>query len=219
MKSLVMLGTSGWFLCLMLGYTSMSSADYLDESAQAPYETCGYCHELDGNPRMTRYPRLAGQHSDYLIKQLEDFRSGERAGEMQATAELLSDSDIRIVAEYFSQQAVKLSLLDNQPDTAQQLARELYQQGDSKRELLACMHCHGAEGLGRAAIPRLAGQHEDYLIQQMQAFKSSQRNNDADSQMRVISRLLSEAEITALAAYLARLQPVKNSRVKLFGGR
>ena len=94
------------FVLLICVNTSVTWADYLDEEGQAPYEQCGYCHEIDGNPRMPFYPRLAGQHPAYLIKQLQEFRSGKRTGQMQATAELLSDADILAVAEYFSQQSI-----------------------------------------------------------------------------------------------------------------
>ena len=191
-------------------YASLSGADYLNEGAQAPYEKCGYCHELDGNPRMTRYPRLAGQHSDYLIKQLKDFRSGKRTGEMQGTAELLSDSDIQVVAEYFQQQKVQLSELSKQSSTQQQIAKQIYEQGDSKRGLTACSSCHGQQAMGKASIPRLAGQHEDYLLQQLGQFKSKQRKNDSDGKMQANIALLKEAEIAALADWLARLRPLKD---------
>lgn len=191
---------------LMLSYISSSTADYLDEEAQEPYEQCGYCHELDGNPRMTRYPRLAGQHTDYLVKQLEDFRSGKRSGEMQGTAELLSDKNIVIVAEYFNRQAVKLPQLYAQSSQDKRRAKLLYEQGDAKRGLLACSTCHGIQALGKPGIPRLAGQHEQYLLQQLTQFKTGQRNNDADGQMRAMIALLDETEISLLAAYLARIE-------------
>jgi cytochrome c553 len=218
-KAVVLLWVRGWLLCLVAGYASPAAADYLNEADQAPHEKCGYCHELDGNPRMTRYPRLAGQQRDYMVKQLKDFRSGRRTGEMQGTAELLSDRDIDIVSEYFSQQAVKLPQLDSQPGADQRLAKSLYQYGDSTRGLLACSACHGAVGLGGAAIPRLAGQHEAYLLQQLGEFKAGQRSNDVEAQMGDISRLLSDTEIAVLSAYLSRLKPNKNNSLKVLDER
>ena len=96
----------------MLSLSKLIVADTIDTSGQAPYEQCGYCHEYDGNSKMPMYPRLAGQQAAYIVKQLQDFRAGRRMGQMQATAELLSDEDIQEVADYFSQQAM---LVDAMP--------------------------------------------------------------------------------------------------------
>ena len=198
------------FVLLICVNTSVVWADYLDEVGQSPYEQCGYCHEIDGNPRMPLYPRLAGQHPAYLIKQLQEFRSGKRTGQMQATAELLSDTDILAVAEYFSQQSVVFPKLEAQSNDEQQIAMQIYQQGDPARGLLACSNCHGMDGLGKSDVPRLSAQHADYLHDQLMLFKSGQRKNDAGGQMRAMATLLSEREITALTGFLARL-PVKFS--------
>lgn len=184
---------------------SVTQADYLDLTSQAPYEQCGYCHEIDGNPLMSRYPRLAGQQTDYLTKQLSDFRAGHRVGEMQATAETLSDRDIKIVARYFNGQDVSVAPLAAQPDNEQQLAKQLYQRGDAERGLPACSSCHGNDGLGLEQVPRLSGQHEDYLLEQFSQFKEGLRSNDPDGQMRVISNLLNLSEMRALAAFLRRM--------------
>lgn len=182
-------------------------ADTIDTTGQEPYEQCGYCHEYDGNSKMAIYPRLAGQTTQYLQKQLRDFRSGKRKGTMTATAELLSDEDIRIVAEYFSGQPV-----NNNQDVAlkpkqAKSAKKLVEQGDRERNIPACISCHQPQAMGKAIFPRLAGQHADYLLGQLKEFKTGQRANDASGQMPAISQQLSEQEMQILAQYLASLTP------------
>ncbi len=182
-------------------------ADTIDTTGQEPYEQCGYCHEYDGNSKMAIYPRLAGQTAQYLQKQLRDFRSGKRKGTMTATAELLSDEEIHIVAEYFSGQPVN----NNQdvalkPDQTKS-AKQLVEQGDPKRNLPACISCHQPWAMGKDMIPRLAGQHIDYLLNQLKKFKTGQRTNDGSGQMPAISEQLTELEMQILAQYLASLTP------------
>lgn len=192
-------------ICFVDVLLSPARADYLDDVGQAPYEQCGYCHEIDGNPQPGIFPRLAGQQSAYLIKQLEDFRAGTRVGPMQATAELLSDEEIQIVADYFNKQQVVVPQLVVQDDPVKQIAKRLFVQGDATRGLTACSHCHGVDGLGEAGIPRLSGQHEAYLLVQLSQFRSGARSNDIDGQMRAISAKLSPAEINVLARFLAEM--------------
>lgn len=191
----------------MCGIVGISHADYLDSSGEAAHEPCGFCHEYDGNPRMTAYPRLAGQQPRYIEKQLADFRAGRRTGTMQGTAELLSDEDIRTVADYFSAQAARPARLAPQPQDQAKLARVIFDRGDPDRGLASCKTCHGADALGRGTVPRLAGQHSEYLRTQFEHFRSGDRHNDPGEQMRSVAALLSAAEVDALSAYLARLAP------------
>lgn len=192
----------GFMLTMAMG----TQADTIDTAGQAPYEQCGYCHEYDGNSLMQRYPRLAGQPAEYIAKQLHDFRSGKREGEMQATAELLSNEDIEIVAEYFSSQTTVIRLKDAMPEAQARVAERLIHDGDKSRDLPACVSCHAEHLRGRKSVPRLAGQHQEYLAKQLTAFKSGERANDAEQQMRSISRVLTEGEIQALAKYMAAME-------------
>ncbi len=193
-------------MILAMSISSSLIAGEIDTSGQEPYEQCGYCHEYDGNSRMPSFPRLAGQKSAYIIKQLRDFRSGKRLGKMQATAELLSDKDIKIVAKYFSKQVV-ISNVDKKLSTSQkQLAEQLFFRGDKARGLKSCVSCHGVNALGSGNIPRLAGQHATYLNQQLKLFKSGKRKNDVFGHMQTIGGLLHSHEIKALVAYLSSLK-------------
>lgn len=200
-----MTNTRVWLLVACVVGAQEAPADYLDGRGEAPYEPCGYCHELDGNPKMPAYPRLAGQSRPYIVKQLMDFRAGNRRGPMQGTAELLTDDDIRAVADYFSQQTVRVPEMAPQSQVERQVAGRLFQHGDPARGLSACQTCHGSDGLGRGTVPRLAGQHSDYLLEQLSLFRASQRSNDPGGQMRRIAASLTEPEFEALAGYLARM--------------
>lgn len=178
-------------------------ADTIDTTGQAPYEQCGYCHEYDGNSLMTSYPNLAQQKPRYIIKQLEDFRAGKRKGPMQATAELLSDDDIIVVANYFSQQKLKRVAEPLLSKQQRDIAKRLLDTGDANRGIPACSRCHGENAQGVGVFPRLAGQHADYLVTQLSAFKQRTRVNDEQDKMQKLSQHLSESEIVGLAAYLS----------------
>lgn len=177
-----------------------------DSTGQPPHERCAYCHELDGNSRTERLPRLAGQRPEYLAKQLRDFRSGARDSSMQATAELLSDPDMAEVARHFSRQPVLSSGAPApggpapvEPGPALRLNRE----GDAARHLRACAGCHGRDGEGRGVRPRLAGQHAAYLQTQLVLFRDGKRAND--DVMRAIAAALTDSEIQSLSRYFATL--------------
>lgn len=189
---------------LIFGMHAM--ADTIDTIGQEPYEQCGYCHEYDGNSLRADYPRLAGQTAEYIAKQLNDFRSGKRESVMQATAELLSDEDIQVIAEYFSKQAVITRHTHELAAGESKQAEQIVHRGDEKRNLPACTGCHQTRTLGSGTTPRLAGQHRQYLAGQLQAFKNGGRSNDPGGQMAAISRRLSDGEINLVAAYLAQIK-------------
>jgi len=178
-------------------------AGTIDTVGQESYEQCGYCHEYDGNSLMGSYPKLAAQIPGYIKKQLEDFRSGKRKGQMQATAELLSDGDIEVVARYFAEQKLKQSTQSSLSKEQQEIANKLYFTGDNERAIQACSSCHGVRAEGGGMFPRLAGQHAEYLAEQLNAFKAGTRVNDTQGIMQKISRHLKDTEIDSLSGYLS----------------
>ena len=188
-------------------------ADTIDTSGQAPYEQCGYCHEFDGNSLMPSYPKLAEQVPAYIKKQLQDFRDGRRKGQMQATAELLSDEDIEIVASYFSQQ--KLARITNPSlnQTQWEMATSLFFKGDKSRGIDACISCHSSAAQGIGNFPRLAGQHQAYLAQQLRDFKTGARANDEKGVMQELAQKLSEAEIDSVSGYLSGITTTEQQSV------
>ena len=202
------------YVAFMMVANSMVNAGTIDTSEQEPFEQCGYCHEYDGNSVMPNYPRLAGQQKNYLVKQLLDFKNGKRKGLMQATAELLTEQDIKSVATYFSQQTAS-SVNQNTSLTSGAFAevKNMFMKGDAKRGLIACGSCHSAKidnSRSDSAIPGLFGQHEMYIAAQLISFKTGQRSNDQDGVMRSIAKKLSFPEIRLMAKFLSRLTPAKN---------
>lgn len=192
-------------LLALLGALATAQADTIDTTGQAPYERCGYCHEYDGNAAMPGYPHLSGQRSEYMTKQLRDYRAGQRLGDMQGTAELLSDADIRAVVDYFTSQPRRPKALNAQPADSMAQARQLFRNGDTQRGITPCVSCHGPDGAGQGRFPGLAGLDPTYLKQQLLAFKRSERRNDLGGLMRTVAQKLDVTEINQLAEMLARL--------------
>jgi cytochrome c553 len=176
-------------------------ADTLETSKAAPYEQCGYCHEYDGNTSMGNYPKLAGQKKQYLIKQLQDYRKGQRDGKgmMEVAASLLSDQDVDIVAEHFSTQKRTLDIATGST-TQFEHAKEICTKGIPARQIIACNLCHQSAD---TRMPTLSGQHAEYLAIQLHDFKNKTRTNDVATIMQYLAERLTNAEITEISQYLA----------------
>lgn len=172
---------------------------------KAEAERCIECHgplgQGDGhtNPEV-RFAKLAGQHADYLARQLRAYRSGARRHDvMRLNAQRLEEVDIRDLAAFFAAQAPMQG--DGQGDHA--AAASLYRQGDTTRRIAACVACHGEEGRAPVTAPRLAGQEARYLEQQLNDWRSGWRTEPVPGVMNTVARALSDAEIRALSSYLA----------------
>lgn len=175
-------------------------ADYFDSGSQPPWEACGYCHNADGISASPRFPNLAGQRRDYLLRQLQAFRDGSRTnddGVMQAQARSLPPADMAAVANHFSAlPAPATAALD---DAA---AATLYRDGSEHCAMPACALCHGEDGGGSAAIPRLAGQQRAYLGKQLDDFAAGRRRGVFDHGF---LRCIPASRRQALAGYLSGL--------------
>ncbi len=177
-------------------------ADVIDSRGMAPHEQCAYCHGLDGNSAMPRFPHLAGQNAFYLRKQLADFKHGRRTndeGAMSGIAESLSEADVESIVRHYAGQALRVRASDVEGDTA--AGRRLYFNG--RRAIAACATCHGTDAPVLAGAPRLLGQHGAYLTKQLQDFRRGARRNDAGGVMHRIAKALAESEVRALAAFLS----------------
>lgn len=168
-------------------------------------QVCAACHGADGNSPLAMNPSLAGQHAGYLLKQLKEFKSGARNNPvMMAMVANLSDDDMRnLSAHYASQPARALAAKDK--DLAAQGAK-LYRGGNMEKGVAACAGCHSANGAGiPVQYPRLAGQHPDYVLAQLKAFRAEERANDPNRMMRAVSSKLSDKDMAALAEYISGL--------------
>ncbi len=165
---------------------------------------CASCHGAGGNSTINTNPKLAGQIDNYLHKQLVDFTTPARNQPVMTTyAKMLSEDEKKNIAAYLAMQQPKQGAARNK-DTLE-LGRKIYRGGIADRGVAACASCHGATGSGiPAQYPRVAGQHQDYTVAQLQAFKAGGRSNSP--QMATLAKRLSDDEMKAVADYIAGLK-------------
>ncbi|PST86048.1 cytochrome c4 [Photobacterium sp. NCIMB 13483] len=204
MKKLVLIFT------LVASYSAWAQGDV--DAGKLKATTCVACHGSDGNATIGQYPKLAGQHADYLAKQLADYKlavtssgaQGRSNAVMAGMAAALSATDMADLSAYFS----SLPLSGNTtPKNVIAIAEPLYRFGDPERGIAACISCHGPRGNGTSlsGFPKISGQNAQYTQLQLQAFRSSARNNDLNAMMRLVAVKLSDDEISALSAYVGGL--------------
>ena len=148
------------------------------------------------------FPRLDGQHAAYLDKQLREYKSGKRKSAIMAPIiAALKKDQISGMAKHFAGQTPARGAAQNaQPAAA---GKVLYEEGNRKTGVPGCVGCHLPEGAGHERYPRLAGQPQAYIVQQLMDFKSGARSNDRAHVMRALAGRLTEDEIKAVAEYLA----------------
>ena len=204
MKKLVLIFT------LMASYSAWAQGDI--DVGKLKAATCVACHGSDGNAIIGQYPKLAGQHADYLVKQLADYKlavtssgaQGRSNAIMAGMAAALSATDMADLGAYFSSLPISGNTT---PENVIAIAEPLYRFGDSDRGIAACISCHGPRGNGTSlsGFPKISGQNAQYIQLQLQAFRSSARNNDLNAMMRSAAVKLNDNEIEALSAYVGGL--------------
>ncbi|MQA37872.1 c-type cytochrome [Rugamonas aquatica] len=185
---------------------------------KADSERCLECHGGSGEGQGFsvgtdgKFAKLGGQYPEYIIKQIQDFRSGKRKHEfMKMMATGISDADLADIAAYFATlppmpAAAKSAQAPQQAAAPLSHAQQLYAQGDPARKLPACTSCHGEGGKGTAGVgPVIGGQGQRYLEQQLHDWRSGSRNNSAGGVMNQFAAPLSDAEIEALARYVSEM--------------
>ena len=165
---------------------------------------CAACHGADGNSGTPTFPKLAQQHPQYLVKQLQEFKSGKRANAiMMGFASALSEDDMRNIAFWVASKAAKPGFAKDKEAVA--LGERIYRGGIADRQVPACAGCHSPNGAGiPAQYPRIGGQHAEYAAAQLTAFRDGVRKNSL--QMNQIAAKLNDREIKALADYVAGLR-------------
>lgn len=161
---------------------------------------CSLCHGAEGESASPIFPRLAGQHPEYIAKQLTDFRDGRRKGTMNDQAQGLTNEEIKALGAYFAQKKPKAYTVADQDLAA--VGRYIYHKGNSYSGVAACASCHGPTGDGTAQLPRLAGQHASYTELQLKEFNKRERTND-NAVMHAIASKLTELEMRAVSVYLS----------------
>lgn len=190
---------------------SLPKADDLTKGQQIATQVCAACHAADGNSTQAVNPVLAGQHAEYTLKQLQNFKPlGGKPAErpnpvMTGMVASLSADDMRNLAAYFEIQKPK-------PRAARdpalvKVGQAIYRGGVLSKNVAACTACHGPNGAGvPAQFPRLAGQFPEYIAAQLRAFRSGERANDPNRTMRAVAEKLSDRDIAAVSEYISGLR-------------
>jgi cytochrome c553 len=165
---------------------------------------CLVCHGADGESSSPVFPRLAGQHSAYVARQLGDFKAGRRRSEtMRPMVEDLSDDDFAALGRYFES---RNALAHAQADAElAQVGRDIFARGNPDSGIPACAGCHGGNGHGTETLPRLAGQHAQYIENQLRKFNTRERTND-NAVMHAVASRLTELETKAVSIYISAMK-------------
>ena len=202
-------------LALGLGLTALALSAFaqqptpqtqklIDQGKAISSAQCAVCHGEQGQSVAPDFPRLAGQNANYIAKQLQDFASGKRVSQFMVdkVAKLNADQ-MYALGVYF--QSLKPSQTPVVDTKLAQVGEFIYERGNPHTALPACVSCHGTGARGTNLLPRLAGQHPDYLVKQVKAFKTRERNND-NAVMHMVAERVSDLELQAVSAYLGGLK-------------
>jgi cytochrome c553 len=184
-----------------------AKGDTLFNATPANSQSCASCHNADGNSAIAANPKLAQQHPEYILKQLQDFKSGKRKNAiMSPMAATLSDQDMRDIAWFVASKKIKPGFSKSKDTVA--LGEKIYRGGIGERSVPACAGCHSPNGAGLPAqYPRLGGQNADYTVAQLKAFRGDGtpvRTNSGP--MTGVAAKLNDREIAAVADYIAGLR-------------
>lgn len=164
---------------------------------------CATCHGAEGQSTSPIFPSLAAQNREYLVKQLQDFKSKKRVSETMAPQVVdLTEENIAALATFFAAKPAKTNRVSD--TDLLPVGRYIYTKGNSWSGVPACLTCHGEKAYGTTSLPRLAGQNSRYLLTQLKDFNQRTRTNDNEAMHLVASRL-TEMETKAVADYLSQL--------------
>lgn len=178
---------------------------------------CGGCHGADGNSPVPSFPKIAGLGANYLFKQLQDIREGNRViVEMDGLVDDYDDEELKDLAAYYNSQTLQLAgakPLEVRVNAGikvdgLKLGARVYRAGNLETNVPSCMGCHSPRGLGNepAGYPRLGGQYSEYIAKQLRMFRDGERVNDGNSAiMRTVAKNMTNAEIDAVANFIAGL--------------
>ncbi|MCW9014891.1 MAG: cytochrome c4 [Gammaproteobacteria bacterium] len=191
---------------LILGVNATATAAGNAADGEAKSAMCAACHMADGNSIVDQFPKLAGQHEQYMVKQLIEFKTMQRKDDtMIGMSAALSEQDMADISAYYAAKVANVGTVD---ESKVALGKDLYRGGNMNTGVPACMGCHGPTGAGNptARYPSLGGQHVAYTVKQLNAFRDGTRANDAGSMMRNLAARMTTAEIEAVANYIASLK-------------
>jgi cytochrome c553 len=220
---------------ISLAFASLPGILYAEGNINAGKEksaACAGCHGVDGNSPTPLFPKLAGQHPHYLVRQLEFFKDGSRPDATMASMSAnLSREDMIDISLFYASQKISANkppeldedeisgadkldaatLKAKQTEKLQALlakGSDLYRNGDLEREVSACIACHGPHGIGNkpAGFPVLKGQHAEYLIKTLTDFKNGNRANNPENVMYMIAKKMTDEEIKAVSYHMSLMK-------------
>jgi cytochrome c553 len=201
MKTLVISLTTTAVVTLAVNATRAADNPRAEEIVQGK---CFICHGAQGESSSPVFPRLAGQHAQYVARQLADYKSGKRVSStMKPMVEDLGPEDFKALGAYFESRPTQTHKVDD-PELAQ-MGRFIFMRGNPYSGVAACSGCHGPKGHGTDTLPRLAGQHAQYTENQLKAFNKRERTND-NAIMHGVASKLTELEAKSVAAYISGLE-------------
>ena len=189
----------------------VAHAQDLAKAQQVASQLCAACHAPDGNSPASPNPKIAGQISEYLHKQLGDFKAQGGAKPVRESPIMngmvanLSAADMKNLAAYYAGQKLKPAMAADKELAA--LGQKIWRGGNAASGVPPCAGCHGPDGAGMPSqYPRLSGQFAEYIAAQLKAFRDGARANDPGGMMRGVTARMSEREIRAVAEYAAGLR-------------
>lgn len=201
----------GVVLSALLWLSPVTSLGADIEQGKQVAQLCVACHGLDGaGQALGKFPRLDVLASDYIVKQLNDFKAGTRNSPVMAPfVGMLDDEKMKNVAAYYAAQTAKVETPEVANKALLQRGEQLALRGDWDNYVPSCRSCHGPENQGVGSVfPALAGQHAGYIENELKAWQNGMRKNDPQNLMVAVAERLSAEDIEAVAAYLAT-QPAK----------
>ena len=178
---------------------------------QIATQVCAACHNADGNSSIPANPSLAGQHAEYITKQLNNFKSkdGKPADRespiMGAMVAPLSAEDMKNLGAYYAQQTPKPGVAKDK--SLAERGEKIYRGGNLDSGVPACASCHSPNGVGIPPVyPRISGQHSEYTLAQLRAFRTDQRTKDVNNEMHMIASRMSEREMEAVSEFISGLR-------------
>ena len=169
---------------------------------------CQGCHGEEGISAAPNFPNLAGQFQKYIERQIHDFQDGKRIDPLMSgmAASITEIQDLKDIAAYFSSR----KRMAGKPSGNKELTAKgkvIFYEGNSETGVYACSNCHGENGYGKDAqnnvFPVISGQTKDYLVKQLNDFRSGDRHNDPAGMMSSVAKKMTEAEIDAVAEFVS----------------
>ena len=199
-RAAILLGCAGWAMSGLV----VAQSDDADKAKTIVATVCSACHGMDGNSTVATFPKLAGRQPEYVARELREFSSGKRKSDIMAPIVATIDpDDFKALGQYFSaQKPTSEPVLDQKAADA---GKKQFLEGDEAHGVPSCDACHNTDASGSKRAPRLAGQHRQYLIDQLHNFQNDVRNYESARVMREVAKRLNDDQIRALAEYITGL--------------